>query len=200
MMSRRGRTPPGMPALEKIPADAREALSVWMQEKFRDIEYQHQQRVDMLRTVGEHPSPVFSQMIQKFGALGIEKSLVAKLMNISTTFLDTHYGEDYDVGKAEILSSIAANAVRIATSTTDPNAAKVAMDILDRRGGEEWRKPAQKLEVESKSAKPPVIDSSALTYEERRQLEAMLDRITNPNPELPAAEGENAADDEPAIE
>ena len=154
----------------------REALAAWMRDRFELIEREHQERVEALRTVGEHPSPVFSAMVKKFGALGLEKALVAKLMGVSVMMLNAHYESDYDLGKAEILASVAGNMIRIATSTTDPAASKVGMDVLNRRGGEEWKPPAQKLEVET-VAKPPVIDSSALTYEERQQMRAILTRI-----------------------
>ena len=71
--------------------------------------------------------------------------------------------------------------VRIATSLSDPAAAKVGMDMLARRGGENWRPATKRLEVDNdpNKGKPPVIDSSKLTYEERAQLREMLERVAN---------------------
>jgi hypothetical protein len=69
------------------------------------------------------------------------------------------------------------NMMRIGASDSDPNAGRVGMQILDRRGGEEWRPPAQKMEIDDSRNKPPVIDSSKLTYEERQQLRQMLTRV-----------------------
>ena len=156
--------------------ERREALAVWMKEQFERIEEEHLRRVEILRTVGEHPSPVFSGMVKKFGALGIPKALCAKLMGVSAVIIENYYQDDYDIGAAEILSSVAANMVRIGTSTTDPNAAKVGMDILARRGGNEWKPPSQKLEVADDRDKVPVIDSSKLTFEDRQQLRQIVER------------------------
>jgi hypothetical protein len=170
---------------------AREELGSWMAKQFEKIEREHQERIEVLRTVGEHPSPVFAKMVRNLGALGLPKNLAAKMLGISHALLSSHYNEDYDLGHAQIISSVAANMLRIGTSTTDPNAAKVGMQILDRRGGDEWRPPAQKLDIDDKRG-PPIIDSSKLTYEERRTLQGMLERI--------AAGGEGDSEDEPVIE
>jgi hypothetical protein len=177
--SRRSMVPAEMPELPEAQGSQREALALWMKERFEKIEREHSERIELLRTVGEHPSPIFSKLVKNFGALGMPKSLVAKSLNISTVVLTTYYADDYDLGAAEILSHVAANMLRIAVSTDDPNAAKVGMDVLNRRGGEEWKPPAQKLEVTGKQDAPPIIDSSKLTYEERQQMRAMLERIAS---------------------
>lgn len=172
---RRRAKPPTITA----PGEQREALSVWMKSRFEEMESAHQRRIEILRTAGEHPSPIFSGMIKNFGALGLSKNLVAKLMNIGVSTIEAYYKDDYDLGAAEVISSLAANAIRIGTSTTDPQAAKVAMDILARRGGPEWKPPSRQLEVDDKREQAPLIDSSKLSYEERAQLREMILRIEN---------------------
>lgn len=169
---------PGIPAAPEANGEYREAIAHWMRERIEAIEKAHQERVELLRTVGEHPSPVFQRIVRMDGALGMPKSLLAKKLGITPGTLMQHYGDDYDMGAAEVLSSIAANALRIANSATDPSAARVAMQILERRFGEEWKAPAQKLEVERKQEAPP-IDASKMTFEERQQMRAMLQRIVN---------------------
>jgi hypothetical protein len=170
----RSRTPP--PALEEAQGPQREVLALWMKDKVEKIQADADARAELLRTVGEHPSPIFSRMVKNFGMLGIEKKLVAKIMGITPGTLNQFYAEDYDVGAAEIISSVAANMLRIATSPDDPNNAKVGMDVLNRRGGEEWKPPAQKL-ITSIEKKDNVIDSSKFSYEERQELRKMLERI-----------------------
>jgi len=103
------------------------------------------------------------------------KSLVAKMLGLTVTSLDQYYADDYDLGALSALRSVAANAIRIASSPTDPNAGRVAMQILDRRGGEEWKPP--KVVTEDASKKPPLIDATKLTYEERQALRQMLERV-----------------------
>jgi hypothetical protein len=182
------------PDLPAVPDSQREAISLWMKERFEIIEREHQQRIELLRTAGEHPSPVFAGMVKRFGGLGLPKSLCAKMLGISVSILLSHYESDYDVGAAEIISSVAANMLRIATSQVDPAAATVGMKIMDRRGGEAWAPPTKKIEMDNKKNQAPIIDSSKLTFQERESLRAMLTRIAN------GGEGDPEPDDEPVIE
>lgn len=182
-MARRGRKPAvplaDLPAAESVPGTEREQLANWWRARMDQIEREHAQRVETLRQGGEHPCPVFARQVKMSGALGMPRALAAKVLGISLHCLDAHYGDEYDLGAAEIISSVAANMIRIGTSTTDPAAAKVGMDILSRRGGQEWRPPAQKLEVADDREVPKnVIDSSRLSPEERQQLRLMIERAT----------------------
>lgn len=176
---RRGRPPKAsadLPDGVRIPESDREALATWWRTRMEQIEAEHQARIDLLRTVGEHPSPVFAKQVRMLGALGMPKSLAAKLLGLAPYTLETHYGEEYDIGAADVIAQVAANMIRIGTSTTDPANAKVGMDILSRRGGQEWRPPAQKLEVADDRETPKnVIDSSKLTYEQRVELRKMIE-------------------------
>lgn len=155
----------------------REQIAAWMKERLEQIQQEADKRIELLRTVGEHPSPVFGRMVRTHGALGTEKRLVAKILGITVGQLDNHYGDDYDLGEAEMLSTVAANALRIATSTFHPDAAKMATYVLDRRGGENYKPPTKRVKIDKDDEAPPVIDSSKLTQEERKQMRAMLDRI-----------------------
>jgi hypothetical protein len=170
--------PRRVPAPE-VPQGTREQLGAWMSQKFAEIEAAHQARIELIRNGGEHPMPVFQQMARQFGALGMPKTLTAKMMGMSTANLATYYGEDYDLGAAEVISMVAANMIRIGTSTTDPNASKVGMAILDRRGGDEWVPPAQKIVTSDDRKQPPLIDSSKLSFQDRRALEEILMRAAN---------------------
>jgi hypothetical protein len=177
---RRGRTPKvptGMTLAPGVQGSDRERLALWWKERIQNIEAESQRRIDLLRTVGEHPSPVFAKMVRNLGYLGLPLSLIAKMLGITQNTLKINYEDEYDLGAAELLSSVSANMARIATSTEDPNAAKVGMEILNRRGGDPWRLPAQKIEMKNENEAPPIIDSSKLTAEERAQLREMLTRI-----------------------
>lgn len=181
-----------LPAAE--PADQREALAGWWRIRMEQIEREHEARIELLRTVGEHPSPIFSRQVKMFGALGIPKALAAKLLGIGIRVLESHYGDDYEVGAAEILASVAANMIRIGTSMDDPANAKVGMDILSRRGGQEWRPPAQKLEVADDREQPKnVIDSSKLTFEQRQHLRQMIEHVQSGEPGEPLRPDEDGA-------
>ena len=181
-----------MPVAGTIAGAEREALSLWWKERIQDLERLYEERIEILRTVGEHPSPVFAKIVRYDGALGIPKQLLAKKLGISVGMLNQFYGDEYDMGATEIISQVAANALRVATSVTDPNASKVAMQVLDRRGGEEWRPPSQKIDIKNEDA-PPVIDSSKLTYEERQALRIMLTRVAN------GGEGDPVDEDDQAL-
>src|ERR1700690_2819936 len=172
----------------------REALVVWMKEQIDSIQSDHDKRVEILRTIGEHPSPVFAQMVKAHAYAGLDVNLIAKLMCCSKSTLTNYYESELDVGKGELLFKVGMNMARIATSVTDPNNAKVGMDILNRRGGEEWRQPAQKLEVKNENEAPPVIDSSKLSFDERQQLRVMLTRIAEGGEGEPIREDEDIGD------
>jgi hypothetical protein len=148
-----------------------------MKAQFEKIEADHQQRVDILRTAGEHPSPVFGRMVKRFSALGIMRGHIAKLLDVSLSTLATHYADELELGVAEANAAVATNMLRIATDPENPAAGKVGMAWLDRRGGEQWAPATKKIEVEDVTQRPPIIDSSKLTYEERQQMRAMLTRI-----------------------
>lgn len=158
------------------PESEREHLTAWFRQRLEQSEREHEERVQTLRTVGEHPSPIFAKQARMFGMLGLPRDLAAKMLQLSPHMFDVHYEEDYKLGTAEVISSVAANAIRIGTSTTDPAAAKTAMDILARRGGVEWKPPAQQVKMEDLRDAPPknVIDTSSWPVEKRQMLEAML--------------------------
>lgn len=173
---KRATVPDGMPVVAEVQGGERERLSLWFKEQIDYIQRESDARIEILRTVGEHPSPIMARFVRLDGQLGLEKSIVARRLGLSVRMLEECYGEDYELGKADVVSSVAANMIRIGQSQTDPAAAKVGMDILSRRGGQEWRPAAQKLEVNDDRNKPPVIDSSALTYEDRQALRAIVTR------------------------
>lgn len=182
--------PEGMDPAPEIQGNAREQLALWMKDRMREIAEENRDRIELLRTVGEHPSPIFQNIVQQHGALGMPKRLVARLLGITVGTLDKFYGEAYDLGDLSAIRAVAANAMRIGSSPIDPNAGRVAMQILDRRGGDSWVPPAQKIITEDDRSKAPIIDSSKLSYEERQQLRVMLERIAN------GGEGEPLTEDE----
>lgn len=169
---------PDMPAPIYTPADERSALAEWWRKRMEQVELEHQERIESLRNGGEHPTPAYAKQVRMCGALGMEKSIACKMLGLSLYTLETHYADEYLTGAADTVASVAANMIRIGTSTTDPANAKVGMDILSRRGGQEWRPPAQKLEVADDREVPKnVIDSSRLSFEERQQLRLMIERV-----------------------
>lgn len=192
-MARRRAPDEPPPESASIPGTEREVLSNWMRERLELIERDHQERVELLRTVGEHPSPVFARIIHNHGIFGTPKKILAKLLGIAASVIENYYDDDYDRGAAEATSAVAGNMFRIATSTTDPQAAKVGMDWLNRRGGDEWSPATKKIEIEDKR-NSNVIDSSSFTREEREQMRKMIERIKS------GGEGEPPDDDEGIIE
>jgi hypothetical protein len=177
------------------PPDEREMLANWWRKRMDQIEREHEERIELLRTVGEHPSPVFAKQVRMLGALGMPKTLAGKLLGLSAHTLQTHYGEEYDIGAADVIASVAANMIRIGTSTNDPANAKVGMDILSRRGGQEWRPPAQKLEVADDREVPKnVIDSSKLTFEQRVELRRMIEYTQSGGEGEPLQPGEESSE------
>jgi hypothetical protein len=165
--------------LPDVPDDKREAISLWLKERFETIERQAEERAEMLRTVGEHPSPIFQKFVRRFAGLGISKTGIAKLLDMGVGTLMQHYSGEIELGAAETTVAVAGSMLKIATDPDNPSAAKVGMSWLERRGGEEWKPAAKKLEIDDSRNKAPIIDSSKLTYEERSALRLMLTRVAN---------------------
>lgn len=173
-----------------LPDEERLAISLWVKSRLEESERAHLDRIELLRTAGEHPSPIYSRFVRLSGELGLSKTLAAKQLGISPALLEKHYADDYQLGAAEILSAIAANMNRKAISNSDPAAAKVGMAILERRAGQEWAPPTKKIEMNKPGDKPPVIDSSKLTAAQRQQLREMLTYVAE------GGEGEPPSADE----
>lgn len=178
----KSKVPDGAP----VAISERQQLADWWKDRMEEMETEHTRRVQLLRSVGEHPSPLFAKQVKMYGGLGMPKTLVAKLLGIGVQRLEEYYGDEYEFGHAETIGGVAANMIRIATSTTDPQAAKVGMDLLSRRGGQEWRPPAQKIHVsDDREKEKNVIDSSKLTFDQRQELRRMIEHVQSGAPGEP---------------
>lgn len=169
--ARRNRLRSIMPQAGQIKGAEREALVAFMRQRLEDIERDYQDRLELIRSGSEHPLPVYAKLVHNHAAMGLPKAQIARLLGISVTVMERYYADDIELGVAQINLKIASNVARKALSD-DPDAAKIGLDWLDRRGGDQWRKSTQKVEMVDD--KPPVIDSSKLTYEQRQQLRQML--------------------------
>jgi hypothetical protein len=180
-----------VPDAAPTPAEDRETLAAWWRSQVAEIERAGAERRELLATAGEHPSPIFARQAKTFGALGIPRDVVAVLLEMSQPEMEMYYGAEYAIGSAEVVSQVAANLLRIATSTNDRVAVKAAIEVMNRRGGEEWRPPAQKLEVtDDRKGRGNVIDSSQLTYEQRQMLRQIIVSATGRAGVVPQIEAE----------
>ena len=176
--SKRARRPKLTQLSPDIQGSDREALSLWIKAQLEEVEREHQARIELLREGREHPCPAFERIVRNHGIVGTPKSTLAKLLGISNTVLMTHYGDAYEVAAAETMAKVASNMVRIATSMSDPAAAKVGMDMLARRGGEEWRPATKRLEVDNDPNKnaAPLLDTSNMSAEDRQAIREIMER------------------------
>lgn len=179
-----------VPETPNVPDHQREALSTWMKERLEEMQEHYELRIQTLRTVGEHPSPLMSKYVRTFAGLGLSNAYIARLCNTSTSTIERHYESDIELGKAETVAMVATNAVRIATSLTDPAASKVALAILDRRGGEDWKPPTKRVEM-GDIEKPKTLDTSALSFDEREELRQLMLKMAGVPPQLERDEGED---------
>jgi len=147
----------------------------FMKAELESIARSYQEREDLIKSGGEHPMPLYAKLVHNHAAMGQTIPQICRYLGISRPVLERWYADELELGVAQINLRIASNVARKALSD-DPDAAKIGLDWLDRRGGDGWRKSTQKIEVEDK--KPPVIDSSKLTAEEREQLRAIVTRLT----------------------
>jgi hypothetical protein len=177
-MARKKQVPSGMPAVPEAQGSERERLSMWLKTRIEELDKIHQERIEILRTIGEHPSPIFAAQVREHALLGLDVKHIAVLLHIPINTIRDHYAEELLVGDAMVISEVAKNMLRIATSESDPNNAKVGMEVLARRGAAKWKPAAQKLITqEEKPDGGKVFDASKFTREEREQLRAMIERV-----------------------
>jgi hypothetical protein len=185
-----------------IQREDRQSLAVWWREQIQTLEEEHQERTAALAGAGEHPSPIYAAQVRKFGAIGMPPDVIAVLLGISEGALGQYYESDVRVGEGLFMMPVAQNMFRIATSGNDRVAVKAGMEILNRRGGEPWKPPAQKLEIDdARSKKQRVIDSSTLTWEQRQQLRAIIEQHSEQRViEAPQASGLAGGQDSDIVE
>ena len=164
-----------MPQLPNIAPQERKDLVNFMRGRLEEIERDYQDRLELIRSGSEHPMPLYAKLVHNHAAMGMPKKHIAKILGISVAVMERYYEDDLELGIAQINFKIASNVARKALSD-DPDAAKIGLDWLDRRGGDGWRKSTQKIEVKDET--PPTIDATRLTIEERAQLRAMLTRVS----------------------
>lgn len=165
------RPPPNLTDPPKAPPTDSELTAIWWREQVADLDRAAKSRGDSMRSGDD---AAHASQARVFGALGVPTDVAAALMGMSDGQFQAQYAEDYGVGSAAIIARVSANLLRIATSTNDRYAVKAAVEIMNRRGGEPWRPPAQKIEVTRPGPKANLIDSSKLTVEERQQLRELL--------------------------
>jgi hypothetical protein len=185
-----------LPDAPQIKPDEREQIVAVFRQRIQQIEADAAERVALAQQTTQHPSPVYQRLVKHYAAMGIKPVLISKLLMIPWSVLNTFYEDELVTGTAEINLEIAKAMAAIALDPTHPQAAKVGMDWLSRRGGEEWKPAAQKLEVADDRDKPPVIDSSRLSVEDREALRQMILRAQGGEEPLPGLGGADTEGDE----
>lgn len=158
--------------------DDRANLHDWWREQSEFMEKEQAAIFLALEGAGPHPNLAYSRQVRRLGALGLPPNLIATKLDITEGELFTHYEVDLKQGEGLLLAPVAANMYRMATSGNGKWALKAATEILNRRGGEAWRPPAQKVEITDERKVPGkgIIDSAKLSWEEREQLRAIVER------------------------
>lgn len=155
----------------------RRSLAEWWREQMATLEQEHQDRMELLATAGEHPSPMFAAQVRRFAAIGMPPDVLGFMLGITEGMLMEFYEEECRIGEGLFLGPVFANLFRIATSANDRVAVKAATEIVNRRGGEPWRPPAQKLEInDGGQKKQNYLEVSQLSYDERQQLRAIIEK------------------------
>lgn len=176
------------PPVPDAPSD-RQMLQQWSDAELESIERSVAERRVMLERAGPHPSKQIARKVLAYGVSGVPKDMVARALQMSEAEFELHYGADYEAGHVEANIRAAQNLMRIGTSSRDRVAVKATTEILNRRGGEEWRPPAQKVEVDDKrKGQGNIIDSSKLSPDDRQALKEILERTLLP-PAKPGVAG-----------
>jgi hypothetical protein len=161
----------------QIQTEDRVNLHEWWKEQAEFMEKEQESIVLALHGAGPHPNLPYARQIRRLGALGISIDLIAIKLGMSEGMLLQHYEEDLKQGEASILGPVMANMLRMATSGNGKWALKAGTEILNRRGGPNWRPPAQQVEItdDRKTPGKGIIDSAKLSWEQREQLRAIVE-------------------------
>lgn len=188
---------PKLPPLERLPEREREEMAVWVKSRIEEIDRKHLERIERLREGGEHPTPYHQKQVRLFSMMGVEEKHIARMLQLTHRELMTHYEEDLEIGYVEGIVTMSATLHKIGSDPYHKDAAKVALEWLSRRGGDQWKPPAQKHEVETSNKKEGrIIDSSNLSYEDRQKLREILMRNLEPGELPPPEEVEDSNDTE----
>jgi hypothetical protein len=188
---RRSRRLSVMPTLPGISPQERKDLMQFMKAELESIARSYQEREDLIKSGGEHPMPLYAKLVHNHAAMGQTIPQICRYLGISRPVLERWYADELELGVAQINLRIASNVARKALSD-DPDAAKIGLDWLDRRGGDGWRKSTQKIEVAEEKAR--TIDPTKMTYEERQALRAILENAAKR--EADGEEGDDLRPDE----
>jgi hypothetical protein len=163
-----------LPTVTRSASESRVLMAEWFKEQLAVIERDTADRIERLRAVGEHPSPLFSRLVQHHAAMGLDAKVIAKMLQIPYSTLALHYADELEIGVGSVTLRIAENMARKALSVDDKDAAKVGMAWLERRGGDNWR-TTKKVEIDDKRNQTPILDSSKLSPEERQKLREVIE-------------------------
>jgi len=175
---------------ERKKAEDGDLTAAWWREQVRDLERAARERGE---AVAKGSEAVLASQARVFGALGVPTDVAAALMGMTEAKFIAQHSGDYGVGSAAMIGQVSANLLRIATKGSDRYAVKAAIEIMNRRGGEPWRPPAQKIEVNRTTSKSNLIDSSKLSFEDRAALREILQRAVGME-EAPAIGHEDGAE------
>lgn len=166
-----------MPSRDQAMRNDRVSLDLWWAEQQHKVEEEHMARMAAIEAAGPHPNGVCAAIVRKFAAIGTAVDVIADLVDLGEGALMQHYARDVRIAVALFNAAIAANMYRIGNSSNDRVAVKAATEIMNRRGGELWKPPAQKVEFDdvSKKGGKSIIDSSKLTPVQREQLQAIVE-------------------------
>ncbi len=123
----------------------------------------------------KHEVSEFSRkQVMRAVGMGLLDKEIADLLQITEKQLTYNYQRELSRGSPEKIFAVAQTMYSIATDPMNKGCVEAAKYWLERRGGEQWRKPPDRVENEVRVQERPVIDSSKLSHEQRAQLKDIL--------------------------
>ena len=142
--------------------------------------------IEQKRTGRHEPNDVFRNQVMYFSGMGLTQEQMAVLLQISTSTLTKYYAHELKIGASIKNIQVAESIFQIALDQSNKSAATAAMWWLERRGGENWKPAAKRIEhtgadggaiaIENR----PLIDSSKLTFEQRQALREIILAVGSP--------------------
>ena len=128
---------------------------------------------------GSHePTELTRHQVASLAAIGMPRTDIAAFMMMSAVTLEKYYSVEIETGKAMGKAAVLETFHSIATDRDHPGAVPAGKKFLESQV--EGFKEVKRIETAKMDEGPPIIDSRALSVEEREQLRLLMEKMVEP--------------------
>jgi len=145
------------------------------------IEANKRLRERVVKNASHEPTELTRHQVSSLAAIGMPRTDIAAFMMMSPVTLEKYYSVEIETGKAMGKAAVLETFHSIATDRDHPGAVPAGKKFLESQ--EEGLKEVKRNETAKMDDGPPIIDSRALSVEEREQLRLLMEKMVEPQVE-----------------